>query len=155
MERSSFIILFNWWLVNFDTLRLDNSSDLHQTLAACPSFNIKFWRNYPLLEGCQVGRGECISLGNDRDQVDTRRQSLHNLDVQGLQSVASRPDEVKASMDTKVNLVSTAGLLLLKHVRFMLVVQELNNWHPRIAVVDVISETRCVDDSKADCGLKN
>lgn len=69
--------------------------------------------------------------------------------------MTSRSDEVKASMNTKVNLVGTAGLLLLKHVRFMLVVQELNDWHPRIAVVDIISETGCVNDSKADCGLKN
>jgi len=41
MERSSLIILLNWWLVNFDTLRFNNSSDLHKTLAACPSFDIK------------------------------------------------------------------------------------------------------------------
>jgi len=69
--------------------------------------------------------------------------------------VTSRPDKVKASMNTKVNLVGTAGLLLLEHVRFMLVVQELNDWHPRITVVDIISETGCVDDSEADYSLKN
>ena len=59
-------------------------------------------------------------------------------------------DEVQANVDTKINLVTTARLLLLEHIRFMLVVEELDYWHPRIAVVHVVSEAGSIDDSKAD-----
>ena len=54
-------------------------------------------------------------------------------------------------MNAEINFIHTAGLLLLQHVRLMLIVQEFDNWHPRIAVVDIISEARCVNDSEADC----
>jgi hypothetical protein len=35
----------------------------------------------------------------------------------------------------------------------MLVVEELDYWHPRVAIVDVVSEAGSIDDSKADCKL--
>jgi hypothetical protein len=53
-------------------------------------------------------------------------------------------------MDTEVDLVLAAGLLLLKHVRLVLVVEELDNGHPRIAVVNVVAESGCVDDGQSD-----
>ena len=53
-------------------------------------------------------------------------------------------------MDTEVNLINTARLLLLQHIRLMLIVQELNDWHPRIAVVDIISEAWCINNCQAD-----
>lgn len=64
--------------------------------------------------------------------------------------MAGRADEVKAGMDTEVDLVLAAGLLLLKHVRLVLVVEELDNGHPRIAVVNVVAESGCVDDGQSD-----
>lgn len=64
--------------------------------------------------------------------------------------MASRADEVKAGMDTKVDLVLAAGLLLLKHVRLMLVVEELDNGHPRITVVNVVAESGCIDNGQSD-----
>jgi hypothetical protein len=54
-------------------------------------------------------------------------------------------------MDTEVNLVGTARLLLLEHVGFMLIVQELNDRHPRVAVVDIVSKPGRVNDGKANC----
>lgn len=60
-------------------------------------------------------------------------------------------DEVQASVDTEVDLVISAGLLLLQHVRLVLIVEELDDWHPGVAVVDIVSETRGVDDGQADC----
>jgi hypothetical protein len=65
--------------------------------------------------------------------------------------VASGSDEVQAGVDTEVNLVSTARLLLLQHVRLVLIVEELDDGLPRVAVVDVVAEARCVNDSEADC----
>src|SRR3569833_148010 len=83
-----------------------------------------------LLELGQVGRAERIRLGNDGDEVDSGAESLHHLDVQRLESVARGADEVQAGVHSQVDLVLTAGLLLLQHVRLVLVVQELNDGHP-------------------------
>lgn len=59
-------------------------------------------------------------------------------------------DEVETGVNTEVNLITAAWLLLLKHVGLVLVVEELDDGLPRIAVVDVIAETRSVDDGEAD-----
>jgi len=57
---------------------------------------------YALLELVQVGGGQSIGLGNDRDQVDSGSQTLHNLNIQRLQSVASGTDEVQTAVHTHV-----------------------------------------------------
>lgn len=64
--------------------------------------------------------------------------------------MASRTDEVQASVHTQVDLLRPARLLLLEHVALMLVVQELNDGLPRVAVVHVITEARGVDDGQAN-----
>lgn len=51
-------------------------------------------------------------------------------------------------MYAQVNLFGTAWLLLLKHIALVLVVQELDNWLPGIAVVDVVSEARGINDGE-------
>jgi len=53
-------------------------------------------------------------------------------------------------MYTQVGLLSTVRLLLLSHVRFMLVVDKVDNWAPRVAVVDIITKAGGVDDSELD-----
>jgi len=98
----------------------------------------------------EVDRAESVGLGNDGDQVDSRAQSLHDLDIKGLQGVAGRTDEVQTGVDTEVDLVLATGLLLLEHVGFVLVVQEFDDWHPGVAVVDVVAETGGIDDGQAD-----
>jgi len=67
--------------------------------------------------------------------------------------VSSGPDEVEASVNTKVNLLIALGLLLLTHICFVLVVNEIDDGRPRIAVVDIIAKARCVDDGKLDLEL--
>ena len=42
--------------------------------------------------------------------------------------MAGRSDEIKAGMDSEINLVHSAWLLLLQHVGFVLVVEEFDNW---------------------------
>lgn len=91
-----------------------------------------------------------IGLGNNGDQVDAGAQALHHLDIEGLQGVSGGSDEVQACVDTHVNLVGSAGLLLLKHIGLMLVVQEFNDRLPRITVVHVVSESRGINNGKAD-----
>ena len=85
---------------------------------------------YPLLELGKVGGCEGVSLCDHRDEVDTSAELLHNLNVERLQAVASGANEVQACVHTKIDLLSTARLLLLEHVALVLVVEELNDWLP-------------------------
>lgn len=64
--------------------------------------------------------------------------------------MAGRADEVQAGMDTEINLVLTARLLLLEHVRLVLVVEELDDGLPRVAVVDIVTESRGVNDGQSN-----
>ncbi len=101
---------------------------------------------YALLKGVQVILGEGIRPCHDRDEVDPGAQTLHDLDVQGLETgrdereltgttqrylrVTGGTDKVQTSMYPEVNLLLPLGLLLLTHVRFMLVVNEVDNGSP-------------------------
>jgi hypothetical protein len=67
--------------------------------------------------------------------------------------VASRADEVQASVHPQVSLLAPLGLLLLSHVRFMLVVDELDDGNPRVTVVHVVTEARSVNDGEFDLEL--
>ena len=60
----------------------------------------------------------------------------------------SWPNEIQARMHPEVNLILPLGLLLLPHIRLMLVVNEIDNRCPRVAVVDVVAEAGGVDDSE-------
>jgi hypothetical protein len=64
--------------------------------------------------------------------------------------VSGRSDKVQAGVNTEINLINTTRLLLLQHIGFMLVIQELDNWHPGIAVVDIVAEARSIDDRETD-----
>jgi hypothetical protein len=67
--------------------------------------------------------------------------------------VTGRPDEVQASVDTKITLLAALGLLLLDHVRLMLVVNEVDDGRPRVAVIDIVTKTWRVDDGELDLEL--
>src|SRR6266702_2535882 len=56
-------------------------------------------------------------------------------------------------MNAKVTLLAALGLLLLNHVRFMLVVNEVDNRRPRVPVVDIVAKARSVDDGELDLEL--
>lgn len=59
--------------------------------------------------------------------------------------MSCRADEVQARVHAEVDLLLALRLLLLTHVRFMLVVNEVDDRRPRVAVVDVVSEPGRVD----------
>ena len=103
-----------------------------------------------MLELVQVRRAERVGLGDHGDQVDARAEALHHLNVERLEGMARRANEVQAGMDTEIDLVIATGLLLLQHVRLVLVIEELDNRHPRVAVVDIVAEARGIDDRQAD-----
>jgi len=105
---------------------------------------------YPLLELGQVGGAEGIGLGNNGNKVHSRAKPLHHFNVERLQRMTGRTDKVETSMDTEVDLVLPSRLLLLQHVRLMLVVEEFNDWHPGIPVVDIVTKARRVDNGQSD-----
>lgn len=59
--------------------------------------------------------------------------------------MAGRSNKVKAGMDTEVNFGLSSRLLLLEHVRLMLVVKELYDRHPGVAIVYVVAEAGSID----------
>jgi hypothetical protein len=106
--------------------------------------------SYPLLVTSKISRAKGIGLGNDRNQVDAGAKTLHDFDVQRLESVTGRADEVQTGVHTKVDLVGSAGLLFLQHVRFVLVVKELNDRLPGVAVVDVVAKAGGINDRQTN-----
>lgn len=95
-------------------------------------------------------RAQGICLCDDGDQIDARAKLLHNLNIQRLKGVAGGSDEVQASVHAEIDLIGAARLLLLQHVGLVLVVKELDDGLPRVAVVDVVAKTRGVDDGQAN-----
>jgi hypothetical protein len=67
--------------------------------------------------------------------------------------MAGRPNEVQTSVNTKITLLAALGLLLLNHVGLMLVVNEVDDGRPRVAVVDIVTETGGVDYGELDLEL--
>ena len=67
--------------------------------------------------------------------------------------MSSRTNEIKASMDTEVDLLVSLGLLLLTHICLVLVVNKFYNGEPRVTVVDVVTESRGVNDCEFDLEL--
>ena len=56
-------------------------------------------------------------------------------------------------MHSEVRLVRPQGLLLLSHVRLMLVIDEINDGGPRVAVVDIVTKAGGVNDRQLDFEL--
>ena len=106
---------------------------------------------YPRFEFGQIRGAQSICLGNHRDEVDTCAELLHHLDVEGLERVASRANEVQAGVHAEIDLIAALRLLLLQHERLVLVIEELDDGLPGVAVVDVVAEARGVDDGQTDC----
>jgi hypothetical protein len=147
---SSLVILLDRRLVDLDVLGLDNGLDLGSKISMTETSQGMIVRAHPRLELGQICRAEGVGLGNDWDEVDARAQALHDLDIEGLERVAGGADEVQAGVHAEVDLVLATRLLLLEHIRLMLVVEELDDGHPRVTVVDIVAEARGVDDGQAD-----
>jgi hypothetical protein len=125
-----------------------------------------------LLEGKQVTLCEGIRLCNDRDEIDAGTETLHDLNIEGLETVTKLnswtrclegygenvrvpgwPDKVQAGVNTKVALLAALRLLLLNHVGLVLVVNKVDNGGPRVAVVDIVTKAGSVDDGELDLEL--
>jgi hypothetical protein len=45
---------------------------------------------YSLLEPYEIVRGHRVGFGYDRNEIDTRAETFHDLDVQGFETVNGR-----------------------------------------------------------------
>lgn len=75
-------------------------------------------------------------------------QSPHNLDIQGLQRVAGRLDEVHASVDPVVDNIRAVDFILRIQISIKALLDVIDNWAPRLVVIDEITETGGVYDSE-------
>lgn len=150
MEKTWLVILLKWWLIDLDALGLDDSAYLIELISDSHQLRNS---TYSLLEFGQVGLAQSIGLCNDREQVDSGAESLHDLNIQRLQCVSGWADEVETGVDTEIDLLGTAWLLLLEHIRLVLVVKEFDNWLPGIAVVDIVAKAGGVNNGQSNFRL--
>lgn len=114
-------------------------------------------QTYALLEGRDLLIGEGVCLGNDWDQVDLGVQSAHHLNVERLEGVSGGLNEVYAGVHAVVHNVHAVDLVLSVEVRVEALLNVLNDWSPRIIIVDEISKPGCIHhgEAKADTVLLN
>lgn len=63
------------------------------------------------------------------------------------------PDEVQAAVNPEIGLLPALGLLFLPHIGLVLIIDEIDNWGPRITVVDIIPKSGGVNNGKLDFEL--
>jgi len=86
-----------------------------------------------------------ISKGLSLEEREGERRG--ETDVwKGHGRVAGCTDKVEASMHPEVRLVGPQRLLLLSHIGLVLVVDEVNDGGPRVAVVDVVTKAGGVNN---------
>jgi len=115
----SLIVLLNRRCVDLDALGFDNGTNLRGQHSIPGLLGVI---TYSLLVSSKISWAQSVRFCNHWNQVDSGAQSLHDLNVQWLQAVSCRSNKVEASMDTEINLVDTARLLLLQHIGLMLVI---------------------------------
>lgn len=76
-------------------------------------------------------------------------KSAHNLDVKWLEGVASWLEEVDASMDTVVDDVHAVDLVFGVEVGIEALLDVIDNWSPRLVVVDEVAKSRGINNSQA------
>lgn len=67
--------------------------------------------------------------------------------------MAGWPDEIKACMHPQITFFRTLRLLFLSHVYLMLIIDKIDDWDPRVTVVDVVTKARRVNHCQLDFEL--
>ncbi len=106
-------------------------------------------QTYSLLEVCNLFICHGVCLGNHRNQIDFRVESAHHFDIERLERMTRRLDEVDASMDTVVDNVHTIDLIFGFEVGVKSLLNVLHNGPPGIVIVHKVSETWRVNDCQA------
>ena len=73
----------------------------------------------------------------------------HNLDIQGLQGMSGRLNEVDTGVDSVINNVHSVNLVLGFQIGVETLLNVINDWAPGFIIVDKVSESRGIDNSKA------
>jgi len=76
--------------------------------------------------------------------------AAHNLDVQGLQGVTGRLNEVNAGVDTVVDNVAAVDLVLGLKVGVKALLNVFDNGAPRVVVVHKVTESGSIDHAEAE-----
>jgi len=106
--------------------------------------------SYSLLEHGHLIVCQSICFSNDRNEVNLGMQSPHHLDVERLQRVARRLDEVDAGMNTVIHDVHAVDLVLGLEVCVKSLLNVLNDRSPGVVVVDEVTEAGCVDHGQSE-----
>lgn len=77
-------------------------------------------------------------------------EAAHDLDIQRLEGVASRLDEVDTGVDAVVDNVAAVNLVLSLKVGVETLLNVLDNRAPRVVVVDKVTEARGINDAQAE-----
>lgn len=105
---------------------------------------------YSGLEAGNLLIGKGVRLGNDRDQVDLGVKTSHDLNIQGLQRVASGLNEENASVNAVVDNVHAVDLVLGIQVGIISALDVVHNGAPRLVIVDKVTKSGSVDNSQAE-----
>ena len=106
---------------------------------------------YAVLEHLPLLQSQAITLGNDRHHVHRLAQLLQHHNVNRLQGMAGRADEVETAVDARVlNVPLTLRGQLLAQVGAVLVLDVLDDGVPAAVIVDQVAVAGGVDDVQAE-----
>eukprot|EP00123_Amoebidium_parasiticum_P009036 comp19181_c0_seq1/m.21886 comp19181_c0_seq1/g.21886 ORF comp19181_c0_seq1/g.21886 comp19181_c0_seq1/m.21886 type:complete len:367 (+) comp19181_c0_seq1:266-1366(+) len=92
---------------------------------------------------------QCVCLCNDGHDICNFPNSLHALHINGFKTVAGGGDEIQNHVHSCVcNVMLAFWAELLIEIRLVLVLDILDNRHPRICVVDLVTESRGINNSQ-------
>jgi len=73
----------------------------------------------------------------------------HNLNIQGLQGMSGRLNEVDTGVDSVVNDIHSVNLILGFQIGVKTLLNVINDWAPRLIIIDKVPESRGIDNSEA------
>ena len=100
---------------------------------------------YTLLEGSNLLICEGVCLGDDWNEVDLGVKSAHDLNIEGLERVAGRLDEVDTGVHAVIDNVHAVDLVLGIKISIEPLLNVLHDWSPRVIVVDKVTESRGIN----------
>lgn len=104
---------------------------------------------YSGLESSDLLVCQSIGLGNDGDKVDLGVETLHDLNVERLQRVASGLDKEDTCVDAVVHDVHPVDLVLSIQVSIEALLDVIRDWPPGLVVVDEVTEARGINNGQA------
>lgn len=115
--------------------------------AVCQIFSVP---TYSSLEAGNLLVGKCIRLGNHGNQVDLGMEAAHNLNVKGLEGVASGLNEEDTGVNSVVDNIHSVDLVLGIEVSIKTLFNVVGDWAPRLVVVDKVTKAGSINNSQAE-----